>query len=270
MSENKKPIPEDCVMDLTIPATNGRCNVKMVIDWSEEQDKATGNGFFLTDALYFDQIPNMEWARYLKGAYGTWDRLYSRFIVPRHYHENFLKPLADQWEKCWDDIKPYTYAEAFALTHEQYRALVFTSIDINDMIDNLGHDMLKKAEKPMVRKVWDENGNELPSVSYVNVYETHKVYGKNLNLNEDIYAVRCWCTTTEKSHWIWIESKYKDNPLEAIASTFFMHENVKKACKAIKRQGDILIIEMTEEVEPEGEPKPLTAEEYFGLLVAES
>jgi aromatic ring-opening dioxygenase LigB subunit len=69
---------------------------------------------------------------------------------------------------------------------------------------------------------------------------------------------------------LWIEEQYKDNPLEAVASTFRLHENVIPHIKEIKRQGDILLLEMNEDVKPEGNVVPLTAAQYFGLLTAQS
>jgi len=63
---------------------------------------------------------------------------------------------------------------------------------------------------------------------------------------------------------------YKDDPLAAIASTFRIAENLIPYIKELKRQGDILIVELTEEIEPKGNVVPLTSEQYFSLLTAES
>jgi hypothetical protein len=89
-------------------------------------------------------------------------------------------------------------------------------------------------------------------------------------MERDLYAVKCWCTTTQKENWLWIEKKYKDDPLAAIASTFRFHENVIPYIKELKRQGDVMLVEMKKEVHPEGEIIPLTADQYFNLLTAES
>jgi hypothetical protein len=40
--------------------------------------------------------------------------------------------------------------------------------------------------------------------------------------------------------------------------------------KEIKRQGDVLLFEMKKELLPEGKIVPLTADQYFNLLVAQS
>ena len=69
---------------------------------------------------------------------------------------------------------------------------------------------------------------------------------------------------------MWIDSKYKDKPLEAVASTFHIHKNLIPHIKELKRQGDIMLVEMDEDINPEGEVVPLTAEQYFGLLTSET
>jgi hypothetical protein len=58
--------------------------------------------------------------------------------------------------------------------------------------------------------------------------------------------------------------------LTAIASTFVVHKNIIPHIKALKRQGDILLTEMDDDIKPEGEMVSLTKEQYFGLLVAQS
>ena len=84
--------------------------------------------------------------------------------------------------------------------------------------------------------------------------------------------MRCWCTSTDEEHWLWIEDEYKDNPLEAVASTCRVHKSVKNQIKEIKRQGDIFLVELNNDVTPEEneEMVPLTADEYFGFLSAQS
>ena len=71
----------------------------------------------------------------------------------------------------------------------------------------------------------------------VNIYETYEVKGEKLKLRENVYALKVWCTSTDKEHWLWIDKKYKDNPLEAVASTFHIHENLIPHIKELKRQG---------------------------------
>jgi hypothetical protein len=69
---------------------------------------------------------------------------------------------------------------------------------------------------------------------------------------------------------LWIEDQYKDDPLEAIARTFHIHENLVPFIKELKRQGDILLVELTEDIEPRGNMVSLSKDQYFGLLTAQS
>jgi hypothetical protein len=170
----------------------------------------------------------------------------------------------------YDNATAYSYTEAFEIANDALRALVFDSINISEMIENLGHERLSVKGIPVKRKQYSPGGEYIGDKEYDNIYEVHKVDGTKLNVQDPLYAVKCWCTSTNKEHWIWIEEQYKDDPLEAIASTFRFHKNVIPHIKEIKRQGDIMIVEMKEKVDPIGEIVPLTAEQYFGLLTAES
>ena len=105
---------------------------------------------------------------------------------------------------------------------------------------------------------------------YHNIYEIYRVKGDLLNLKRDIFALKVWCTSTGNEHWLWIHERYSNNPLEAVASTFHIHENLTSHIKELKRQGDIMLVEMKKDVTPEGRIVPLTAYQYFGLLTSET
>ena len=82
--------------------------------------------------------------------------------------------------------------------------------------------------------------------------------------------LKVWCSTTENEHWLWIDSKYRNRPLEAVASTFRIHKNLIPHIKELKRQGDILIIELNKNIKPYGDIVPLSAKQYFNLLSTET
>ena len=170
----------------------------------------------------------------------------------------------------YDSAVPFTYGEAFALEDEAFRAIVFGSINIREMIASLGHERISTDGVHVRQKVFSPSGEFLGWREKDNVYELHRVMGRNLGLSEDFHAVKCWCTTTDNEHWIWVESEYATDALTAIASTFRVHESLIPHIKEIKRQGDILLMEMDEEVKLEGKVVPLTKEQYFSLLTAES
>lgn len=219
----------------------------------------------------FDTCTLSEAIKYLKGIYTNRERFIERFDKPLRIHDNqYLNVLLDKLLNLYDDAKPYTYAEAFAISNESYKSLVFGSIDINDMINNLGHIRLCTAGKKVKHKTFDNFGNFIGYEEYDNIYEVHEINGENLQLDEKLYAVKCWCTSTNKEHWIWIDSKFKNDPLEAIASTFRIHENLVPHIKELKRQGDVLLVELNDDIEPSGNIISLTSDQYFSLLTAQS
>lgn len=249
----------------------------------------------LDEKTLVDGISNVDAMRYLKGVFTNKARFQSRFVdkvlsANRIYEEmrndgdlekfdhvienrfecsEFMEELLD----LYDHVEPFTYLEAFKLDNAQFQSSVFGSIDITEMINSLGNERIKADGKLVKHKQFDVEGNFTGYKEYNNIYETYRVFGKGLNLDEDLYAIKCWCTSTDKAHWLWIDDTHKDNPLEAIASTFRIHENLIPHIQELKRQGDILLVEMKEgvdEIEPEGQIVGLTADQYFELLTAQS
>jgi hypothetical protein len=146
---------------------------------------------------------------------------------------------------------------------------VFGSINVPDMIRQLGSERVNVEGKEVTHRDYNEDGSYTMR-TYSIIYELHKVSGEKLNI-EDVYAVKCWCTTTDKEHWLWVEDEYaQKGALEAIASTMRVYENMIPHIVSIKRQGDVLLFEMDKEVKPAGNIIPLTAEQYFGWLVSQS
>lgn len=227
---------------------------------------------YQVDNNTFEHCSIEEGIKYLKGIYTNKERFLERYYKPQYaYNNEFLNILLDDLLSKYDDAKPYTYSEAFSIKSDEYKSLVFGSIDINEMINNLGHTRINTAGKQVKHKQYDTSGNFTGYKEYDNIYETHEINGEKLGLSEKLYAVKCWCTSTNKEHWIWIEDKYKNDPLEAIASTFRIHENLVPHIKELKRQGDILLVELTnDDIEPEGDIISLTSEQYFSLLTAQS
>jgi hypothetical protein len=140
------------------------------------------------------------------------------------------------------------------------------------MIKELGSKRVKVAGRPVKHRKYNDKGEFIGYREYDVVYETHKIDTKKLNLDAPAYMVKCWCTSTNKEHWLWIEDAYKDDPLEAIASTCRPHENIIPYITAIKRHGDVFLYELSEDVKPDLKAKriPLSAEKFFELLVAQS
>jgi hypothetical protein len=224
----------------------------------------------------YQGVPNVEVMKYLKGVFTNKERFISRFTEPI---KNIMVEYMDcpdtsfmtELEDMYNDAVPYTYNEAFAIEDEAYKARVFGSINITEMITSLGHKRIATEGKQVKHKKFSKEGEFLGTEEYDVIYEVHEVNGEKLGLSENVYAIRCWCTTTDKEHWLWIEEQYKDSPLEAVASTFRIHENLIPNIKELKRQGDVLLVEMIDDtIQPSGNIVPLNAEQYFSLLTAQS
>lgn len=237
--------------------------------------------YFETDTKEMVGCTTTDLVRYLKGLHTNYERLVSRFIEPFLEKLEGLKEIdmddynttvafLEDIKSTYSQVEPYNIKEAFELENREFQALVFTSIDIPQMIENLGATRIKSDGIKVKHKQYNSEGEFLGYKDYHNVYETYEVNGEKLGLEEPVYAVKCWCTSTNKEHWLWIDEEHKEDPLSAIASTFVVHENVVPHITALKRQGDILLTELDEEVVPEGNKVSLSKEQYFSLLVAQS
>lgn len=221
-------------------------------------------------------IGNKNALRLLKGIYTNKARFIERYLSV--YKEiELLKPIYNYFLDNYENTIPFTYKEAFEIKDENFKKMVFDTINITDLIQNLGATRIKTDDIEVSRKCFDKLGNTLPNKKYHAVYETYKIDCAKLISDSEFsdqypfaYAVKCWCTSTNKEHWIWIQDIYKDEPLEAIASTFRFHENVIPQIKELKRQGDIMLVELNKEVIPKGKIIPLTAKQYFEFLTIET
>jgi hypothetical protein len=243
-----------------------------------------GIEYFFLENVFDNNQSLIDNVKYMKGIYQNIERFKSRFFnraIEAIQEAETFKLTKDELEKAlnnfqtlletYKSVEPFNYLEAFNIKDNNFRALVFRSVNISDMINNLGAVRYKTDGIKLNLKTYDIFGNENGTIEQDNIYEVYEVDGTKLNIEEKLYVVKCWCTTTNKEHWLWIESEYKDDPLSAIASTFRVHENVVDNIRSIKRQGDILILEMKDEkIVPTGDIVSLTKEQYFQLLEAQS
>lgn len=172
-----------------------------------------------------------------------------------------------------DEAPEFSYKEVFQIENDHFQALAFSVVDVQEMMQNLNAKRHTVEGVKVERQTYDTEGNPKEVVEYDNVYEVHYVDGTPLDVNDWVYALRCWCTSTNEEHWIWIEDQYKDDPIAAIASTCMVPKNHLEGgyIQALKRQGDIFITEYGEEAPPEpDEWVALTREQYLNLLISET
>lgn len=220
-------------------------------------------------------VSKFDFLRYLKNKYSNKPRFQTNFVaeVIRAFDGNVHTQVIELlrfFEENYDMVKPYTYAEAFMCANDFWKSVVFSSIRVSEMIAELGHKRIATAGRPVRHKQFSKSGKFLGYHEYDVIFETHEVDGQKLNLINNIFAVRCWCTTTNNEHWLWIDREYASDPLEAIARTFFVHENLVPFIKELKRQGDILLVELTDDIDPRGQMVSLSKDQYFDLLTAQS
>ena len=244
--------------------------------WDSTQDSFRVQNSMFESA--WDRITTDSVIRYIRTRYTNKERFVSGFVTPVRDHlskystvlpANLIQ-LVDLIVNSYDNAEPYTYAEAFQLKSEAFKSIVFGCIRVPEMIQELGHRRIATAGRPVRHKQFAPDGEFLGYREYDVVFETHQVDGTKLGLRDSIYAVRCWCTTTHNEHWLWIQDEWRNDPLEAIAHTFQVHENLVPYIQELKRQGDVLLVELTQDIEPRGAMVTLSADQYFGLLTAQS
>lgn len=237
---------------------------------------------FNTDTGYFDVlVDEVNLTKYLKLAYrNNRSRFEERFV---NYFRNFFKAydidyysyLLDNIDNLWDYVKGFSYEEAFKIENNAFRIKVFSAIDINEMIENLGSERIKTEGIETINKVWDEKNKQFKNIPLTLIYELHKVNGEKLGV-EDAFlpAIKCWCTSTNKEHWLWVNSEElgDNSPLNGIASTCCIYKSMQGKIKHIIRHGDVFIFEMIEEVIPDENEEVISlgVEEYFKLLKSQS
>ena len=224
----------------------------------------------------YTRISIDEYIRIVKMKHTSYQNFYAREVV-REWNvvpNNHLSSILSLIEKKWKDLVEYNYKDLFTLKDQSTRRFSFNYVGVAEMMKALKAKRISSKGILVKHYKYDNLGNKSTYEKH-NVFETYEAdFSEIQDLQtwrpQKAYAVKCWCTSTDNEHWLWIEEQYKNNPLDAIASTFRVHENIIPHIKCLKRQGDILLCEMKKEVIPEGTVRPLTSKEYFDLLVAES
>ena len=227
-----------------------------------------------------EDIPTFEDAgRYLRTEFqNNKDRFLKRFLEPLELYltmrdtENYLDILK-LYESLWDMSEAFSYKDAFNIEDNNFRAKVFSIINVVEMVENLGSTRIGVEGIELQNKVFNPKTQEFEMIPLTQVYELHRVDGTKLGLEStDLFAIRCWCTSTDQEHWLWINEDTTKDPLSAIASTCMVYEKMIPFIKHIIRQGDVFIFELTEAVDIQEDDKvvPMGKEAYFKLLKSQS
>ena len=217
----------------------------------------------------------------LKTKYqNNFDRFQNRFLniaindMKMTFDDEIANSFSELYINLWKTVDMFNYEDAFEIIDDRFRALVFSVIDVPQMINYLGSTRIKTSGIELVNKTYNETLNQFNNIEFNQVYELHKVNGEKIGINEPIYTIKCWCTSTDDEHWLWVDEESIPNmcPLEGIASTCRVYIGMIGKIKHIIRQGDVFLFEMLEEFIPKknDEVISLNQDTYFKLLKSQS
>jgi hypothetical protein len=202
-------------------------------------------------------------------------------------HEQ-LKDFGSFVEECWDTIEPVTVEEAFQQTNTEDRRVFFDAIGIEKLFKSLEPTLLDKQVVKKKRTRWNDKFEEYTH-EFEDVYELYQIDGEKMFVKQNdwsrldpIFAVRCWCTTTNREYWLYVpreaalgnnwwhiegdESKTQPDAIRAIAWTVRISITDPKK---IYRQGDIIVVKESS-TSVETSPYHLTKEQYLSLMISET
>ena len=222
-----------------------------------------------------------EFCRAMKTKYETFEEFHKAKL---RLHTDLLMFI----EECWKDIEPFTFQDALTETNTEKRRVLFQCIGPEKVFKQANAKLINKQVINKTRYEWDKKGVKkvktfedtyelyaIPSKTLFNVERNPRARWGSSNIPENIYAVRCWCTTTAREYWIMVKDDgVKNNDaIEAIAWTMQFPEKIMKDIIRIYRQGDILIAQTNTphtEIYPQYYNKPLSKEQYLTLMYSET
>ena len=250
----------------------------MQIDYAQQTYVVNNrSGFDLSTALRL-------WKTKYAGDY----RDFEKEVITHESLGDFNEFVSD----CWNKIIPITVDEALKVANAEERRVYFDAIGIEKLFKGLEPTLLDKQVVDKKRTRWDDELNEY-DYNFEDIYELYQIEGTKLydkdrwgNPPNPVFAVRCWCTTTNREYWLyvpreaalgsqWWTSDSEDNKPDAIRAIAWTvridvpEENVEK----IYRQGDIIVAKMKDKsklTESTFRPYHLSKEQYLSLMYSET
>ncbi len=210
------------------------------------------SGFDLTTAL-----------RLWKAKYADDYRDFQKEVITHDGLNDF-----DQFvQEVWNKVEPVTVEEALKLANAEERRTYFDCIGIEKLFKSLDPKLLDRQVIKKSRTRWDDEFKEY-TYEFEDVYELYKIDGTKLydkdrwgNEPAPVYAVRCWCTTTNREYWLYVpvqaalgdrwwssrvENKEEPDAIRAIAWTIRV-DVPEAAIERIYRQGDIIVVKIKDD-----------------------
>ena len=240
------------------------------IDYSKQNYTVSNReGFELSEALSL-------W----KAKYSDIKDLKKDIII----HES-LEDFGTFIEEMWDSIEPVTVEQALRKENTEDRRVYFDCIGVQKLFASLEPKLRDKQTIKKKRTKWDDNNDPI-EYEFEDVYELYEIDGKKLFDKDQwgrepnpVYAVRCWCTTTNREYWLYVnleaatgrrwgthDASY--DAIRAIAWTIRVdvsEENIER----LYRQGDIVVAKIKDGSET-GLQRHISKEEYLTKLYSET
>lgn len=198
-------------------------------------------------------------------------------------HES-LEDFGKFVEECWDDIKPVTVQQALAIQNAEVRRVYFNCIGVEKLFKELEPVLRDRQVIKKKRMKWDDSNDSI-EYEFEDVYELYEIEGKKLFETDrwgsdprPVYAVRCWCTTTNREYWLYVNdeaacgetrwnNKKKYDAIQAIAWTIRIDvDNPER----IYRQGDIIVAKIGPKSTEMSWTRHLKKEQYLELMYSET
>jgi len=203
-------------------------------------------------------------------------------------HES-LNDFEEFVSSMWPLIETVSIQDALIQENTEDRRVYFDAIGIEKLFKSLDPTLLDKQTIKKKRTRWDDEFNEYIH-EFEDVYELYEIDAKKMfttdrwgnEPRDHIYAVRCWCTTTNREYWLYVPrwaalgeswwsssegaTKASADAIRAIAWT--VRISITDPEK-IYRQGDIIVVKESS-TSVETNPYHLTKEQYLSLITSET
>jgi len=249
----------------------------MKIDYSKQEYIVSNRtGFTLSEALSL-------W----KAKYADFKDLKKDMIT----HES-LQDFGNFIEEMWTSIEPATVQEALARENAEERRVFFDCIGVQELFKQLEPTLRDRQVIKKKRTKWDEKGNDVV-YEFEDVYELYEIDGRKMfetdrwgRTPNPVFAVRCWCTTTNREYWLYVNSEAATgsrwsmpdeedivyDAIRAIAWTIRV-DVAEEQIDKIYRQGDIIVVKLNDVPQvplPIGFMRHLSKETYLEKMYSET
>jgi hypothetical protein len=188
-------------------------------------------------------------------------------------------------EDSWDNIEPFKVEDALKIENAEERRTYFDCIGVEKLFKQLSPKLRDRQEITKKRANWDEDNKE-NFRTFKDVYELYEIEGTKLydkdkwgRTPNPVFAVRCWCTTTDREYWLYVNnqaatgnswwSEQADNEYDAIRAIAWTIRIDVTNPEKIYRQGDIIVVKKSKN-SIETREYHLDKKQYLKLMYSET